>query len=95
MWYGPGGYQEKLQQRLALIPDATCTGDLGVNSSCTYQGLFFILSGVGTIGSGHEANIRSALEADASDWRICSFVAQEPEGDAGGRQEQLGGLGGV
>ncbi len=90
MWYGPGGYQEKLQQRLALIPDATCTGDLGVNSSCTYQGLFFILSGVGTIGSGHEANIRSALEADASDWRICSWHKNQREMQVGGKSSSVG-----
>jgi uncharacterized protein YjdB len=89
-WYGPGGYQEKLQQRLALIPDATCTGDLGVNSSCTYQGLFFILSGVGTLGSGHEAYIRSALEADASDWRICSWHKNQREMQVGGKGSSTG-----
>jgi len=41
------GYQQKLQDRLNLISGAVCTGDLGVKSSCHYQGLFFILSGVG------------------------------------------------
>nr|NIM51703.1 hypothetical protein [Gemmatimonadales bacterium]NIR02135.1 hypothetical protein [Gemmatimonadales bacterium] len=90
VWYGPGGYQEKLQQRLALIPDATCTGDLGVNSSCTYQGLFFILSGVGTIGTDHEAYIQSALEADASEWRICSWHKNQREMQVGGKGSSVG-----
>lgn len=90
LWYGPGGYQEKLQQRLALIPDAICTGDLGVNSSCTYQGLFFVLSGVGTLGSGHEAYIRSELEADASDWRICSWHKNQKEMQVGGKRSRVG-----
>ena len=53
-------YQQKLQDRVDRIAGATCTGDLGVNSACTYQGLFFILSGVGTLGSGHEAFITDA-----------------------------------
>ncbi len=89
-WYGPGGYEEKLQQRLALIPDATCTGELGVNSSCTYQGLFFILSGAGTLGSGHEAFIRSELAADASDWRICSWHKNQREMQVGGKSSSVG-----
>ena len=37
------GYQEKLYDRLKKNPDAVCNGDLGVKSSCTYKGLFFIL----------------------------------------------------
>jgi uncharacterized protein YjdB/PKD repeat protein len=92
IWYGVGGYQEKLQQRLDLIPDAYCTGDLGVNSWCRYQGLFFILSGIGTIGvdSEEEAFIRSALEADASDWRICSWHANQSAMQVGGKGNAVG-----
>jgi len=67
------GYQIKLQERLAKISDATCTGDLGVNSSCDYQGLFFILSGVGTLGFGHDTFIKNELSGDNSIWRICSW----------------------
>ncbi|MGH7645590.1 MAG: Ig-like domain-containing protein, partial [Gemmatimonadales bacterium] len=58
-WSGSSGYQAKLQARLnrvaALVPGTSCTGDLGVNSACYFQGLFFILTGPGTLGSGHEA----------------------------------------
>ncbi len=91
-WYGPGGYQERLQQRLDLNPGAHCTGDLGVNSWCTYQGLFFVLSGIGTLGvdSEAEAFIRSALEADASDWRICSWHKNQSEMQVGGKGSSVG-----
>ncbi len=37
------GYQEKLQNRLDKIPNAQCSGDLGIQSSCLYGGLFFQL----------------------------------------------------
>jgi len=47
---GPQGYQAKLQARLDRITGASCTGDLGVKSACTYNGLFFILSGAGPWG---------------------------------------------
>jgi len=51
----------------------TCNGELGVKSSCTYQGLFFILSGVGTLGSGHDTFIKDELSRDDSIWSICSW----------------------
>ncbi len=65
-------YQQKLLARLDRIDGATCTGDLGVVSACSYQGLFFILSGIGlsTLGSGigvpdadHLVYIRDQLAA--------------------------------
>jgi Calcineurin-like phosphoesterase len=87
---GPGGYQEKLAQRLARVPDAVCTGDLGVNSSCRYKGLFFVLSGVGTLGTGHEAYLRQALTADTSIWRICSWHKNQEAMQIGGKSDEVG-----
>ena len=72
-WSGANGYQAKFQQRLALIPDAQCTGTLGVNSTCIYKGLAIVLSGVGTLGTGHEAYIQGAFASDDHLWRICSW----------------------
>ena len=66
-------YQQKLQARVDRIAGATCTGDLGVNSACTFQGLFFVLSGVGTLGTGHVDFITDALASDSSVWRFCSW----------------------
>ena len=66
-------YQLKLSERLARISGAICIGDLGIKSSCTYQGLFFILSGAGTRGSGHDIFINDELSQDKSIWRICSW----------------------
>ncbi len=77
-FYGPNGYQAKLTNRLNKISDAHCVGDLGVQSACTFRGLFFILSGVGTIpkrpnGSRHLAFIHKQLAQNTSIWRICSW----------------------
>ncbi len=57
-------YRQKLQNRLDRIKDVTCTGDLGVKSACTYRGLFFILSGAGTMDFGHAAYLRDQLAED-------------------------------
>lgn len=73
---GPGDwpdYQSLLQARLDRIPGASCTGELGVNATCTYMGIFFILSGVGTLGTDHEAFVTNALSTSDSSWRICTW----------------------
>jgi hypothetical protein len=71
-------YQQLLLDRLALIPGATCSGDYGVQAACSYQGLFFILSGAGTQPiqpdyEPHVTYIREQLAQDDSIWRICSW----------------------
>jgi hypothetical protein len=89
-FYGTGGYQEKLIQRLSRVSGATCTGEMAVNSTCEYQGLFFILSGVGTLGSGHEAYIRQQLAADNSTWQICSWHKNQTAMQVGGKGNSVG-----
>ncbi len=69
-------YQQKLTDRLALIDGAVCTfgsGGIGVKQSCTYNGLFFVLSGVGTLESNHATYIQNEMANDNSIWRICSW----------------------
>ncbi len=84
------GYQQKLYDRLARINGASCSGDLGVKSSCSYQGLFFILSGVGVSGSGHESYIRDQLSQTNSLWRICSWHKNMKEMQIGGKSDSTG-----
>lgn len=84
------GYQQKLQARLGRISGATCSGDLGVKSVCRYKGLFFILSGAGTRGSGHDVYIRDQLAADNSIWRICTWHKNQHDMQAGGKKDEVG-----
>jgi len=67
------GYQQKLSERLSRVTGADCSGDLGINSSCNYMGLFFVLSGVGTMGDGHASFIENELSQTDSIWKICSW----------------------
>jgi calcineurin-like phosphoesterase family protein len=87
---GPGGYQDLFARRLARIADANCTGDPGVRTTCRYRGLFFILSGAGTLGSGHEGFVRQALEADNSIWRICAWHKNQNAMQVGGKDDDVG-----
>ncbi len=94
-FYGSNGYQAKLTNRLNKISDALCVGDLGVQSACTFRGLFFILSGVGTIpkrpdDSNHVGFIREQLAQNTSIWRICSWHKNQRKMQLGEKKDDAG-----
>ncbi len=84
------GYQAKLRARLARVKGAECSGDLGVRSSCYYRGLFFVLSGVGTLGQGHEPYIADELARDRSTWRICVWHKNQHDMQVGAKEDEVG-----
>ena len=94
-------YQKKLQERLSRISGASCSGDLGAKSTCTYKGLFFILSGIDVVGgvsssrrSTHELEqisfIENSLANDNSLWRICSWHKNQHFMQVGGKGDSTG-----
>ncbi|MEX2159162.1 MAG: flexitail domain-containing putative surface protein [Dehalococcoidia bacterium] len=88
-------YQSLLLNRLAQIPGANCSGDYGVMASCTYQGLFFILSGAGTQPNvpdhqPHIDYITNALAQDNSIWRICAWHKNQTALQAGAKTNEVG-----
>lgn len=86
------GYQPIFEEWLAKIEGAECSGDLGVDSSCTYRGLHFVLSGVGTIGkkSEREDYIAEALAADDSLWSLCIWHKNQRDMQAGDKDDEVG-----
>jgi hypothetical protein len=83
-------YREKLTARLANIAGASCSGDYGINAACSYKGLFFILSGVGTMGSGHAGFIRDRLAADNSVWSVCAWHKNQTALQLGDKDDEVG-----
>lgn len=85
------GYQAKLQERLAKVPGASCDGELGVQSSCHYRGLHFLLSGFGTLafGAGHEQWLADTLAADDSLWSLCAWHKNQRDLQAGDKPDDL------
>jgi predicted phosphodiesterase len=94
-WYGPGGYQDRQEARLARIADADCRGKLGVRSACTFRGLFFILSGVGTVPEApdhpeHVEYLRAQLAQTDAIWRICAWHQNQKLMQVGGKDDDVG-----
>ena len=84
------GYQKKLQERLERVQGAECTGDLGVNSVCRYKGLLFVLSGIGTLGEGHEDYLKEALTDDDFLWKVCSWHKNQRLMQVGDKENEVG-----
>ena len=94
-FFGPGGYQEKLLQRLERIPRARCTGDLGVLSACRYGNLFIVLSGIGTVPKRpndphHIAYIGEQLSQSRAPWKICSWHKNQRAMQVGKKKNEVG-----
>lgn len=87
MW---DGYQQKLEARLARINGDACSGDLGVKSACEFRGLFFLLSGVGTLGSEHTAYIGEQLTMNDSLWRVCAWHKNQSDMQVEGKDDEVG-----
>lgn len=88
-YYGSGGYQELMEarmNRLGIVWD----GDLGVNSSFLYQGIFFVLTAPDVLGSGHAEYIRKKLAEDISKWSICSWHKNMRLMQVGGKRNETG-----
>ena len=87
----PIGYSEILKRRIQNAPDLHCEGEPGVKASCTYKGLFFVISGVGTFDVRHEEHIVQAL-SHAKDhvWRICSWHKNQHDMQAGRKASEVG-----
>lgn len=91
-WSVSGGYQERLVARLSRVADARCDGDYGNASVCTFRGLRFVLSGVGTTTkSDHEAYLEQALQDDAI-WRLCVWHKNQHDMQVGGKTDEVGWL---
>jgi Calcineurin-like phosphoesterase len=94
-WGGPGGYQERQEARLARIPDADCRGELGVRSACTFRGLFFILSGIGTMPKvpdhpEHVDYLRDQLARSEAIWRVCAWHRNQRLMQVGAKDDDVG-----
>ena len=92
-WKGPSGYQQYLINRFNRL-GITWTGDLGVQSSFHYQGLFFVNTAPGIssgFDNGHnDSYIRDQLAADNSVWSICSWHKDMKRMQVGGKEDETG-----
>jgi predicted phosphodiesterase len=88
-FYGSGGYQEFLAARMNRL-GITWDGDLGVKSSFTFNGIFFLLTAPDVFGSGHARYIRDKLAKANSLWRLSSWHKNMTLMQVGGKSNEAG-----
>jgi len=88
-FYGSGGYQEFLAARMNRL-GIPWKGDLGVQSSFYYGGIFIVQTAPGIIGTNHALYIRNQLAADNSIWRISSWHKNMHMMQVGGMVDETG-----
>ena len=93
IWYGANGYQKYVQDRFNRLA-ITWTGDLGVQSSFHYKGIFFVFTSPGIdppIGyPNNHLYIRDQLALDHSIWSISSWHKNMRLMQAGGKSDETG-----
>lgn len=88
-WAGPVGYAERIRARLHKM-GVEVDGEAGVQCSFRYQGLFFVLTAPGLMGTGHPDFIRRELEADSSAWSISAWHVNQSRMQVGSKPDEAG-----
>ncbi|MFH1263765.1 MAG: metallophosphoesterase [Pseudomonadota bacterium] len=87
---GSKSYKDRLTERLARVSVASCTGEYGLNGSCTYKGLFFVLSGATSPGTDYANNISTALAGSDAIWKVCVWHKNQIAMQVGGKTDEVG-----
>lgn len=91
-YYEAGGYQDLLEARMNRV-GIPWDGDLGVQSSFHYQGIFIVFTAPDSFGDGDEEHapyIRDQLAADDSIWSISAWHKNMRLMQVGGKSDEAG-----
>jgi len=89
-WNVSNGYQQTIYNRWKRAGVTTCKGEVGINTVCSWKGLTFVLSGVGTLGENHESFIDKSFNQYGSVWRVCSWHKNQRLMQTGGQTDEVG-----
>ena len=91
-WFSTGGYKE-LFGNLAHdsgIADY-CTGELGIKQTCVFGNIVIVLSGIGTLGTGHLEYLESSLQEHADlPWKFCIWHKNQHLLQTGDKPDEVG-----
>ncbi len=88
-FYTPGGYQDLLEARMIRL-GIPWTGDLGVQSTHHYQGIFIVATAPDVFDGFHDLFVGQALAADLSVWSISSWHKNMRAMQVGGKSDDTG-----
>lgn len=85
-------YQARITERLKNFPEAHCEGEIGISETCTYKGLYMVISGIGTMGKDkdNEAYLKEKLAQGHAIWKICNWHKNMRKMQAGLKGNETG-----
>ena len=88
-WRGDKGYGKLLEQRLqrSNIP---WDGDIGIQSSLTYKGIFIVMIAPAVLDSGHADYLVQQLAANKAVWSIANWHKNMAKMQVGGKTDETG-----
>jgi len=91
-YYAANGYQKFIRDRMIRL-GIPWTGDLGVQSEFTWQGIHFVMTAPGIVAAGdglYDLYIRDRFSASEAAWRISSWHKVQHLMQAGGKSDESG-----
>lgn len=83
-------YESLLAGRLARQTELSCSGTTGVDATCAFRGLRFVVSGVGTYGTAGATELTAKLAAATESWKICAWHKNQRAMQIGGKTDETG-----
>jgi hypothetical protein len=86
-------YQQVLQARLDKAPEASCEGELIVQTTCTFRGLYMVFTAPDVVADGdtvYAPYIRDQLAKSDAIWKICSWHKNMSAMQVGGKDDEAG-----
>lgn len=88
-WPGADGYSQFIRSRFTKM-GVSVTGEAGVKCSFQYQGIFFVITAPGVMGTGHPEFIRAQLASDSSIWKISAWHVNQAQMQVGSKGDEAG-----
>lgn len=89
-WGGEAGFAAVLTARRQRTPELRCEGELGIAETCRFHGIDMVVSGVGTVGEGHEAFLDRALHRSSRRPQLCVWHKNQHDLQAGAKADEVG-----
>lgn len=83
-------YQANIKTRLTNTPEVKCDGEVAVQMTCTFRGLYFVVSGIGTLGEGQEQFVVDNIDNGNYAWRFCVWHKNQKLMQVGSKADEVG-----
>ncbi|MEN9649654.1 MAG: hypothetical protein RL094_621 [Candidatus Parcubacteria bacterium] len=83
-------YKKKIEEQITSAKYLKCTGENGVESTCTYKDITFVLTTPNLTEKDHVGYIKSQLAISTSTWNVCAWHENMRAMQLGDKKDEVG-----